>query len=701
MTEPTVLDYVKSIFKDWKSFTGFLRAWANRADTSGLLEAAPSDGTPSPTVADRALGVQPKTIFPWRSILALLLALLAQRFLEPPTHSAPMGVPVYLAALALLVWAFLRREWAPAPLPAAQVHADPLSARPLELIVAMLFGAAAFALFYGNTFTSLNLSLWILSVIFFLRSFWLKESQTLWKKFASFLANIHITRWGLLVTAVFVLAVAFRFYHLAQVAPEMTSDHAEKLLDVLDITQGKYSIFFIRNTGREPLYIYLSAALTPIFGISFLDIKVAAVLGGLLMLPYLYLLGKELGSERIGLLAVAFAAIAYWPGVIERFALRISFYPLFVAPTLYYLIRGLRRLRRNDFILAGVALGLGLNGYMPFRIMPIAVVVIVGVYLLHVRDAQIRKQILLWLGVLAQTSLMIFLPLARFAVDNPDRFGYRALTRLGSIERPLPGSAIGLFFGNLWNALAQFNWSDGEIWVHSIPYRPALDIIAAALFLLGAFLVLARYIRSRHWADLVLLLAIPLTQMPSILSLAFPRENPSLNRTAGAIVPAFLLVGVALDGLMTAIGQEKKRKVIAWGLAGALFVLSFQQNYNLIFNVYREQYAMRAWNTSDMGAVMTDAIARGTPMDNVWIVPYPYWVDTRLAPIWAGAPGRDIAVARENLPGTLDFVGPKLFMVKYDDAETVALLQALYPQGELQLFEAAIDPHDFWIYRVP
>jgi 4-amino-4-deoxy-L-arabinose transferase-like glycosyltransferase len=575
----------------------------------------------------------------------------------------------------------------------------------VELIIALALGAWAFAALTGNTFTPVNVSLWLLSIVFFIRAFWLKEPLYLWKRFASFFSrpewNIHVTRWGLLVVAVFVLAIAFRFYRLAEVAPEMTSDHAEKLMDVFDITQGKYSIYFQRNTGREPLYIYLSALLTPIFGISFLDIKAAAVLGGLLMLPYLYLLGKELGSARIGLLAVAFAAIAYWPGVIERFALRISFYPLFVAPTLYYLIRGLRRQRRNDFILAGVALGLGLNGYMPFRIMPIAVVIIVGVYLLHMRGAQVRKQALLWLGLLAMTSFMFFIPLARYAVDNPGMFGYRALTRLGSVERPLPGTVPQLFFGNLWNAAKQFNWDNGEIWVHSIPHRPALDIVAASLFLLGVFLVLARYLRSRHWTDLVLLLAIPLTQMPSILSLAFPSENPSLNRAAGAIVPAFLLVGVALDGLMTALGPGKKRKVVAWGLAGALFVFSLQQNYNLIFNVYRQQYANAAWNTSEMGAVMKDAIARGVPVDNVWIVPFPYWVDTRLAPIWAGAPGRDIAMFRDNLPNTLDAVGPKVFMIQRDDVETIALLQALYPLGELTLFESAIDPHDFWIYRVP
>ena len=462
-----------------------------------------------------------------------------------------------------------------APLPASQVNADPLTVRGGTFLLSVIVGALAFYLMGSNiitdtpsnTFTGLNLCMWVLAIFLHIRSFWLKEPQSIWKRIVSSVTrsewNPRTIWWGLLVLAVIALTAFFRFYHLSTVVPEMTSDHAEKLWDVLDITNGKYSIFFPRNTGREPLYIYLSALLAPFFGISFLDIKVAAVIGGLLMLPYLYLLGKELGSKRIGLLAVAFAGIAYWPNVIERFALRISFYPLFVAPALYYLIRGLRRQQRNDFILAGIALGLGLNGYTPFRIMPFAVVAIVIVYLLHVRDSQVRKQTVLWLGLLALTAWVFFIPLARYALEFPEMFGFRALSRLGSIERPLPGPAWQIFLSNLWNALKEFNWDNGGIWVHSIPYRPALDIVSGVLFLVGVFLLTARYFRSRHWTDLVILLAVPLTQMPSILSLAFPAENPSLNRAAGAIVPAFLLVGVGLDSLMTSLGvllQSPRRR---------------------------------------------------------------------------------------------------------------------------------------------
>ena len=714
MTEPTVLDYFKSIFKDWKSFAAFLRAWLDRADTTSLVE-TPAPVIETPPLAESWAEAEPSSFilhpssFPWRSLLALGLALIAQRSFEPPNQNATFGVPLYIAAAALLVWAFLRGEWTPAPLPASQVNRDPLTLRGGTFILAMLVGAAAFLMLGSNpftdtpsnTFTGLNLSLWALSVFLHVRAFWLKEPQSLWKKLTDALSRIRFTPWAALAIGVAALTLFFRFYHLSAVPLEMTSDHAEKLMDVFDILNGQYAIFFIRNTGREPLYIYLSAFIANFTGVSFLTIKLAAVIGGLAMLPYLYLLGKELGSERIGLLAVAFAGIAYWPNVIERFALRISFYPLFVAPVLYYLIRGLRRQNRNDFILAGLALGLGLNGYTPFRIMPFAVVAIVIIYLLHVRDAQTRKQTLLWLGLLALTSFMLFIPLARYAAEFPEQFGYRAFSRLGSVERPLPGPAWQLFLGNLWNAAKEFNWNDGNIWVHSIPDRPALDYVTGALFLLGAALVLIRYLRSRHWADLVALLAIPMTQMPSILSLAFPDENPSLNRTGGAIVPVFLMVGIGLDGLLTSFGSGKMRRVLAWGLAGVLLLASSFQNYDLVFHQYNDQYTANAWNTSEMGQVIKDFRAANANTDNEWIVPFPFWVDTRLPPMWAGVPGRDIAIRPENLAATTAVPGPKIFIVAIDDQETLTVLQSLYPHGQLRRYTSALPQHDFWIFTIP
>jgi hypothetical protein len=33
--------------------------------------------------------------------------------------------------------------------------------------------------------------------------------------------------------------------------------------------------------------------------------------------------------------------------------------------------------------------------------------------------------------------------------------------------------------------------------------------------------------------------------------------------------------------------------------------------------------------------------------------------------------------------------------------DTLAVLQSLYPLGQLQPYESALDQHDFWIFNVP
>ncbi len=719
MTEPTVLDYVKSKIFFWRGdVVEIPRPGVDIADSTEFQ--LPADVLTT-NIATPELAAELSTlrldIWNWSGywvLLPLLLALIAQRALEPPARSLPLGIAFYTLAAAFLLWGALRgRVTLPdaEPVPDA---ADPMTVRSIGMWVSIIFGLLAFLAFSGNRFTQFNLTLWLIAVAGFFYAFWYIPPETptlrarLRTAFERFQSNgINFSPWTLLVLAVFALAAFYRFYQLDQVPPEMFSDHAEKLYDVADVLDGQYSIFFPRNTGREAFQMYLTAAMALIFdtGLSFLSLKLGTAFAGLFTLPFIYLLGKEVASRRAGLLAMAFAGIAYWPNVISRVALRFTLYPFFAAPTLYFLARGLRRGRRNDFLLAGLFLGLGLHGYSPSRFVPFVVLAAVGLYLLHKRPRANRQQAVWGLILLVFISLLVFAPLLRYALSDMPGFTYRTMTRMSQVEQPFSEPVWQIFTKNLWGALTMFFWDDGEIWVHSVTHRPALDIVSAALFGLGSLMLTVRYLRRRDWLDLFWLVAIPLLMMTSILSLAFPGENPSLNRTGAAMIPVFLIIGMTLDGFLNQLrGSLRTPARGVWlsiGVGVLLLGGSSAQNFDLVFHQYREDFARSSWNTSELGAVIRQFADTIGDEDSAWVVPYPHWVDTRLVGINAGVPLRDYALWPDQITTTLDNPRSKLFLYKPEDSDARDTLETLYPNGAMQLYDSAIEGKDFYIYYVP
>ena len=408
----------------------------------------------------------------------------------------------------------------------------------------------------------------------------------------------------------------------------------------------------------------------------------------------------------MGLFAITLAAVAYWPNIIARVGLRFPFYPLFAAPALYYFIRGLRRQNRNDFIWSGIAVGIGLHGYTPFRIVPFVLIILFVLYLLHRQSRGKRSQVLGAFMITGTIALVLFLPLARYALEEPmnmEYFGSRAISRLGTSERNYPAPPLQTFFENLGKSWVMPFWDDGETWVTSITGRPALDMITAVLYFLGTLMVLIRYLRQRHWLDLFLLVLVPLLMLPSILSLAFPNENPSLNRSGAAVIPIFILAAIGMEGLLKTVkGPAGSRLGLALAVlvGGGMFVRIVSQNYDLVFNKYEYQYMQGVWNTSQIGDVVKQFATTIGTRDSAFVIPYPYWVDTRLVGINAGYPTKDYAIQQDQLPATKELPGPKLFIYKPEDTSTAEQLRNIYPSGTSQLIPGDYEGKDFVVFMV-
>lgn len=706
MDEPSVLDYLKAKLTFWKT-PNFELAGQNEENPppEDILVSAGEEKQKTRLMHLRLL---------WPMLLPVGLALLAQFFLEPPNRS---GIPAALlygaAALAGGVAAW--KGWLSLAEGQPEVTTpDDLSYRHTAALSGFLGLMASFLLFGHNRFNPLNLTIWLCSlgalVVAFAQPFSVPDWKVLGQRLQVWLKNPSVTLrfsgWGVALLGVTLVLAFFRFYDLNHLPMNMVSDHAEKLLDVGDVLQGQFKIFFERNTGREAFQFYWTALMALIFktGISFLSLKIGTVIVGVITLIYISRLGHEVGGKWVALYALFFAGIAYWPNIISRIGLRFPLYPFCVAPVMYYLLRGIRRGHRNDFIWAGLWLGLGLHGYTASRIVPALVMMAIVLYCVHPQSAGRRRQAVVWGAVVLFIAFAVFIPLFRYALENPQTFNYRSLTRVADIEHPLPGNPVTIFFSNTWNALRMFFWSNGDVWVHSIPYRPALDVITAAFFFLGLVLLLVRYIQKRHWRDLFFLLSIPVLLLPSILSLAFPNENPNLNRTAGAYVPVFLIIALGFDALMRGLYHRITSQPGKWAviLAGVtLAAVAVSANYQLFFVEYRQNFDQSAWNTAEMGEVMrafTHSV--GSP-ESVYVVGYPYWVDTRLVAINAGYPEINPELMPEQIPTTRANPGAKMFMVNPADERAITLLGETYPEGWVRRYSSETQGKDFLLFFVP
>ncbi len=702
--EPSVLDYLKGklfpgrnpevMIPDSNNVTVVTENFEESAATSGRKR--------------KKLG------FFWQLVFILIVILVGQQLLEPPSPSPIFALIFYGCAVLLIILHWFQNRYDVDLYPYEESEPTGLIIHPSFLYASIGTGILATIMFTGNRFNSFNLLVWTVSILFFVAAF---LKPVTWTRATEIVAdilnpiihkglNFRIKPWHLLFGFVFLITLFFRFYRLDEVPGEMISDHAEKLLDVYDLLNGMVVTYFTRNTGREAFQMYLSAAVARIFdtGIAFLTLKIGTVILGVFTAIFMYFLGKELGNRRVGMLAFLLSGIGYWPNVISRIGLRFTLYPAFTAPALYFFFKGIRRKNIFDFILSGIFVGIGLHGYSSYRVVPVLLILGIILYLMHHWNKPNFRFAITALVVTGIAALILFIPLLRYIMDQWNMFIFRAMTRVGTIEQPLPGPAWKIFLSNLWWAVIMPFWNNGTIWVHSIPYRPALDILSAAAYLAGLVFSILRYIRHRDWRIPFLLLSIPFLMLPSIISLAFPEENPCLNRPAGALVPIFIIAAQGLDILIHNLFKQAKEsggraKVVI--LTGILLSLTIWQNYDLVFNNYAKNYKESAWNTSELGDVARNFIAVYGDPDSVYVVGFPHWVDTRLVAIVSGHPEKDYAIWPDQFSDTLSNQRAKLFLVKPDDTASLDQLRKMYPEYFETVYTSEIDSHSFVMFMVP
>ena len=615
----------------------------------------------------------------------------------------------------------------------------PSALRIWTIATAAIFSGVVWLNTSGNRIEPPTIALWLLSLPLWSLALsparfngfdWLAERIDSWRR-----RNWRKHGWALASLAlVLLLGYSFRFHRLDELPAQMHSDLVEKIQDAYKIQHlDDYRIFMINNGGREPLHFYLLSLLASQPGMNFdhFALKLMSALESLLTLPLIFLLGLELaGRERrkfgilLGFIASALVAASFWHVVIGRQGMRISLAPLFTALASLYFIRGLRQNNRADYIKAGLALGFGLLSYQSMRLLPVAIVAGVGVAIL-IRGGTWRARLraIVNLSVLAFIAMMVFLPLLHFWVEAPDSFMRRTSTRIfgdapssGDDRNAMLQESGATLLQNMRQAMLMFHYTADKVWVAAAPGEPAMDSYTAAFFTLGLAAWLARMLRARDPAYWYLTAVLVVMLMASALAIAFPREVPSFTRSSAAIIPCYLMAGLAAAQLCIRFRRAlPKRLGIACAvIAIATLILSANQyNSRVYFEDFAESYNRSAKSQAEAGAVLRGFAQSDGAFGNAFIASSPHWYDHRAVGIEAGVFFWENTAVLADLPALIANAWQRantyrleperdlLFFYAPFDLNSLPQLQAWFPDGRELRIDLQPQSHSFYTYRVP
>jgi len=477
----------------------------------------------------------------------------------------------------------------------------------------------------------------------------------------------------LLSTAVLLLAAVFRLWQISTLPPGLHSDEAFHLLNAQLIASGRsFPVYITGNNGNEPLFAYLSAITLLILGPVTWAGRLTSAFVGLIGVAATIRLGDEMFPRRgVGALAGAALAALMWNVIFSRFGIQPILAPTAAAATLAALWRGARTGSRWAFALAGVSLGLGLAGYVAFRIF-VFVPLVAGLALLVAHPG--RRRALFTGGALAALcTLLVYSPLAVFFIQNPQWFflRYSETTLLGP-----DASGLGALLDSANKTLGGLVLQGDPQWAHNLPGRPALDVPQTAFGVLGVGVLAWRWRKPQAVTLLAWLVA---GLAPSVLS----KEAPHFGRAIAVTPVLALLIGLGLSAAWHwANGSRPWQALIA-----AAGLLSLALSMFAFFGAWAHSVELwTAFETEevDLGRAML-AAPRGARLIAPYAPPHPFTIEY-VAGVSAYGGVETFDAADCMLLPTPASEPAAFALVNFPDTPVLSRLQAAYPAGAWNVY---------------
>lgn len=435
-------------------------------------------------------------------------------------------------------------------------------------------------------------------------------------------------RWGELLTLLLICVVAgvVRLYELDKYPPGLYLDEAAYGLDALDVLDGNRAIFFERNNGREPLFIYWQALMIAWLGATPLALRTGAALIGVATVPAFYWLTRvwlqhsPLPSRWVATYAALFLAVSYWHISLSRLGFRAILLPLMACVALAAFWQAWQQMRKTArlawplLIVCGIATGLTLYTYTAGRFVPVVITLLVATAWVIPQQAGVTRQRSLGaLLIIGAAAALVFAPLASYFWHHPQSFFGRA-SEVSIFSERVAGDDPLLALGrSIFKMAAMFFTLPDPNLRHNPAARPVFDLPLALWWSGGVVLALAY---GRRFWPLFPLLWLGVMALPAILT---AQALPHSLRGIGMIPPALLLPVMALGWLRQRLAG--RWRLLAFWLPLPFLLFSALTSVQDYFAAWRDPAPFRLAFLTDDARVGEGMVQQGNA-ENVWLLPF-------------------------------------------------------------------------------
>jgi len=392
---------------------------------------------------------------------------------------------------------------------------------------------------------------------------------------------------------IIILASVLRLFMLGSVPTSLNWDEVSQGYSAYSIAQTakdewgvKFPLFF-RSYGewKSAVYIYLLVPLVKIFGLSAYIVRLPSAVFGILSVYLIFLIGKKLYSENVGLWAAFLMAVTPWSLFLSRPAFEANVALSLVLAGVYLFIT-------QKYFFSAFLFGLAPHTYNSAKV----VVPVLAIYLIyHSQLHKNLKKLSIFLTILALFALPLLVNLSSGASQT--RFNQVSITTDGKelqafyhLRRYIKGpEVIGKIIINkssffvykfIGNSLSYFDprflfWEGGTHTQQSLPYHGVLYITE--------FLLITYALFHKKWNLHLPLALILIGLMPA----AMTRDPGHVLRSVMAM-PGFIIL--AAMGI-TQLGDNKFKYLRLFNVFLIAEILIFLTSY---FSWYGPAYA-RDW----------------------------------------------------------------------------------------------------------